>query len=1020
MKVKGPRSPRRHLANRLVALISAGLLLGACMPAVAEREDAFLEELSHRSFLFFWEQANPRTGLVADRARADGSGSPPRVASIASVGFGLSGMCAAAEHGWLDRTQIVERVRTTLRFLHDDMPHERGFYYHFVDVDTGERTDSCELSTIDTALLMAGVLTAREYFDDGEIRELATKLFDRVEWPWMLNEAGTLSMGWTPEAGHLAARWDGYSEHMLLYLMGLGSSTHPLPQDTWYAWKREPVGTYAGMTYLQCPPLFTHQYSQAWIDFRERRDAVADYWLNSVLATRAQRLMCIDLRRAFPLYGETLWGLTSSDGPDGYKGWGGPPPTICPPIDGAVVPCAPGGSLPFLPGECLAALRSMKERYGERIWKKYGFADAFNPHTGWVSTDVIGIDVGITLLMVENRRSGLIWETFMKNREIQRAMRRAGFVSTANHPPPKAVEYLETLARDTWRCIATLVHPMTGLPYDNSNKAENTSVSNIGLYLTDVAAAHAMGFIDAEEAERRIDLTLTSVEKLKTWHGFQQSWNAVETLEPGEGDTWVSILDSGNLAAGLLTVGQAFPQFGRRCRALVDAMDWAAFYDPERQALLGGYDRARDWFNPGWTLPFLAADSRLASFLAIASGKVPAESWDRLDRSTEERHHARFFKPGWEAGGLFMPFINGLWLDESGTVMEQSAANFAYAQIRHAEVNGLSAWGWSACESPEGGYLGWGKLQDDVVTPHACALAIRHFPQVVIGNLRALEWMGARHETLGFYDSVNIRTGKRAETFLLLDQSMLFLSLVNHLRDDVVRDWFQSNPGIRRGRQMIRDYREARPGRSTSVFNLGLSTPDPHRDHKREAVAVFADSGSAPDWQLMDVGSCAEFPGLVRTGTVLSARFACTWDHEALNFTMDVQDEHVENTRTPDLLHEQDCVELFVDPKDDGLLWGSAEDFQFGFAVENKCGEWFGGRKLEQCAVRCTDEGYRIEARIPWTLLGVEPSDGMVLGISPAVKSVGPSRGDSVKMNWSWNTDAALVRLGRLVLKGTP
>lgn len=766
----------------------------AMLLAVSPADHRFLEEVQRRSFRFFWEQANPATGLIADRVKADGS-EPGRVCSVASIGFGLTGICIADERGWISRREAYRRVLTTLRYLHDKLPHVRGFYYHFLDMQTGQRVWNCEVSSIDTALLLAGVLTARQYYRGSEVERLATRLYERVDWDWMRNGGQTLTMGWRPEGGFLPARWDGYSEHMLLYLLALGSPTHPIPPATWQHWKREPVITYAGKTYLQCPPLFTHQYSHAWVDFRHQRDAFADYWQNSVLATLAHRQFCCDIG-----YRTNLWGITASDSPTGYVAWGGPPKT--PNVDGTVVPCAAGGSIPFAPAECLAALRAMPQC-------RYGFVDAFHPETGWVAPDVIGLDAGITLVMAENYRSGLVWKHFMRNPEIQRALRLAGFRRTA---PTRDRRYLDDLARDTWRNIAAMVEPTTGLPYDNWKRGEFTSVSNIGLYLTDVVAAAELRFISRADAQRRVARALASLKRFPTRFGFQQSWNSVKTLQPSPHDMWISILDSGNLAAGLLTAGQAFPALRAECDELVAAMQWGRFYDGQ---MLGGFNMATGQFNPDWHLVHLGSDSRLAHFLAIASGQVPAESWDRLDRSRE----GTYLKPGWEGGGLFMQYLSGLWLDERDTLIGRSAQNFAYAQMQRG-----FPWGWSASDSPADGYLGWGRLKENIVTPHASVLAIQDFPEEVVANLRELERRGARHPRYGFYDALDTQSGAVAKNFLVLDQSMILVSLANYLRPDVIRRHFQAAPLVRCGRQRIADYREPYY-RDCSLFTLEPRPP---------------------------------------------------------------------------------------------------------------------------------------------------------------------------------------------------
>jgi len=784
------------------------------------KEAELSEDLSHRSFNFFQDEANTKSGLIPDSAKADGSGAC-EVASMAATGFGLASICVGVECGWISHDEGAVRLEKTLRFILYEMDHVHGFFYHFVNPETGTREWECELSSIDTALLVAGALTVRQYFKDSSVDELATKIYERVDWPWMLNGRRRFSMGWKPESGFLKADWDWYNEHMLLYLLAIASPTHPIDSKIWQEWNRAPVGTFAGKTYLQCPPLFTHQFTQTWIDFRNKRDAFADYWQTSVLATLAQREFCVGLSDRFPLYSSKLWGLTSADGPTGYKAWGGPPAPVDPEIDGIVVPCASAGSMPFAPQVCRETLEFMRSEYGDRIWKRYGFVDAFNPHTGWNSEIVIGIDVGVTLLMIENERSGLILKNFMSNPEIVSAMERVGFIDTTMEISGADRRYLEDIARDTWRSIESMENKRTGLPYDNSNKLPNTSVSNIGVYLSDIVAAEAMGFISREDAEQRLKKTLGSLSELKTSYGFQQSWNDVETLRQAANDTWISILDSGNLAGGLVTVGQAFPRFEKQCGDLVAAMDWGAFYNRDKMLLCGGYNNAAGQFNKKWLLPFMGSDSRMASFLSIATGKVPAGSWDVLSRKTEERHHAHFLMPGWKTGGgIFEQYLPGLWLDEKDTFMGQSAANFAYAQIQQAKLGSYPAWGWSASDSPEDGYLGMGALKDSVVTPHASVLAIRDFPQEVIRNLQALDRLGARTEKYGYVDAIDFKTGKCTKAFLMLDQSMLFLSLANYLHDDVIRRHFESSPLVKHGRELIEDYHKPAYGRNNSVMNL--------------------------------------------------------------------------------------------------------------------------------------------------------------------------------------------------------
>ena len=396
-------------------------MLAAC----AVSRDSLLDELVTTGVRFFWEAADPNTGLVKDRTLADGQPDRRKIGSIAATGFGLSALCVAHQRELLSREQIEQRVLKTLKFLWEHLPNEHGFFFHFIDVRNGERQWKCELSSIDTALLMCGVLHCRAYFRNVEIRLIAEKLYERVDWKWMLNGGECLAHGWKPETGFLKNRWDAYCEHMLLYLLAIGSRTHSIPAGAWDAWRR-PVFEYDGLRYITvAAPLFIHQYSHAWFDFQGKADRYTDYFQNSMIATEAHRRFCLELSGRFPRFGEDLWGITASDYAKGYTAWGGPPEHGR--LDGTIVPCAAAGSLPFLPKETQRTLRYIREEFGTKVWKRYGFVDAFNPHTGWVAPDVIGIDVGITVLMAENARSGFVWKTFMRNPEMRLAMKRAGF-----------------------------------------------------------------------------------------------------------------------------------------------------------------------------------------------------------------------------------------------------------------------------------------------------------------------------------------------------------------------------------------------------------------------------------------------------------------------------------------------------------------------------------------------------------------------------------------------------------------
>src|SRR3989475_7801203 len=308
-------------------------------------DEQLLDEIQRAAFHFCWSEASEKTGQVKDRALANGNDSK-EMSSIAATGFGLTSLCIGNQREYGKHPEILERVRKTLKFLANDLPNEHGFFYHFIHMDSEQRWEKCELSSIDSSLLYCGVLTARQYFADQEIKDLATKIYERVDWPWMLNSGSTFSMGWKPESGFLSARWDHYCELMMIYLLGISSPSHPVPADTWQAWSRPKI-SYQGISYISGnDPLFTHQYSHAWFDFQAKHDAYANYFDNSVKATKAHKLFCLSLHDRFPDYSDDLWGITASDSIKGYVAWGGPPPQG--PIDGSVVPCACGGSLPLL------------------------------------------------------------------------------------------------------------------------------------------------------------------------------------------------------------------------------------------------------------------------------------------------------------------------------------------------------------------------------------------------------------------------------------------------------------------------------------------------------------------------------------------------------------------------------------------------------------------------------------------------------------------------------------------------
>jgi len=422
----------------LIPCLLAWLLFGGLeIVHGQESEAAFLERVQRAAFDYFWKECHPRNGLIRDRSRPDSK------CSIAAVGFGLSAVAIGVEHGWVSRTDGRDRVRTTLETLwsgrqgpeRNGVNGHRGWYYHFLEMATGHRAWKCELSSIDTALLLAGVLDAGEFFSGSDaaevrIRELAHGMMARVDWEWMANGESTLTMGWHPESGFLKSRWVGYNEAMLLYLLALGAPEDPPARISWEAWT---AGyrweTQYGHSYVVFPPLFGHQYSHCWVDFQGVADAFMrsrgiTYFENSRRATLAQRVYCMEQSSKYPNYGPWEWGITACDGPDGYAARGAPPAEN---DDGTLAPTAVGGSVPFAPEVCIPTLMEMERRHGDRLWGPYGFRDAFNRSRNWWATDTLGIDQGPILLMIENHRTRAVWRRMSGNPVLRRGLERAGF-----------------------------------------------------------------------------------------------------------------------------------------------------------------------------------------------------------------------------------------------------------------------------------------------------------------------------------------------------------------------------------------------------------------------------------------------------------------------------------------------------------------------------------------------------------------------------------------------------------------
>jgi hypothetical protein len=442
--------------RRTFAAFAALLILfgGACASAAgpprrrAVTPQSSVDELERRTFQWFWDTADPQTALVPDRWPTQS------FSSVAAVGFGLTPYGIGAVRGGVTRAEARDRVLKTLRYFRDapqgpqptGVTGYHGFFYHFLDMKTGARYKDVELSDIDTALMIAGALFCQSYFDrddpaEAEIRSIAEELYRRVEWDFMLSKPPQVSMGWTPEKGYIDYYWHGYNEAMILFILGIGSPTHPLPPETWseytstYKW----VDFY-GQQYVGFAPLFGYQYSMIWIDPRRLRDAYMrahgiDYFENSRRATVAQRAYAVDNPGHWRDYGSTIWGLTACDGPGdrtvdgrtyhGYTARGATQNDIR--DDGTIAPTAAASSIVYTPELSIAAIQDMQTRYGDRLYAQYGFKDAFTPQLGWFDPDYLGIDQGPIVAMIENYRSQLVWKVMAKNQHISDGLQRAGF-----------------------------------------------------------------------------------------------------------------------------------------------------------------------------------------------------------------------------------------------------------------------------------------------------------------------------------------------------------------------------------------------------------------------------------------------------------------------------------------------------------------------------------------------------------------------------------------------------------------
>lgn len=387
-------------------------------------EDQLLDLVERSAFGYFWNEANPQNGLIKDRCYAFGP-DQRKIASIAAVGFGLSAICVADKRGWVSREAAYERVYTTLKFFQRSAQKYNGFFFHYYEMDTGAPLHGCEISSIDTGLLLAGILTVKNYYKGTEVETMARTLLEQVNWQWMMNNENYLSMAWFPGNRFLPHLWRDYNEAIMLYFFGVGSPTYPIPASVWGSIDREKF-KYAGGEFVVAAgenSLFEHQYPQVWLDLRGLIDQNGvDYFDNSAAATIANRQWCLDNAKKYKTFAAGFWGLTACDGPNEYV-VNGAPYGNC---DGTVAPTAPIGSIPFTPELAIEQIRKYFT-LNERLWGKYGFVDAFNLDKDWFSSVYIGIDQGPIVLMIENHRTGMIWDLVRDDPMIRMSCDKMGF-----------------------------------------------------------------------------------------------------------------------------------------------------------------------------------------------------------------------------------------------------------------------------------------------------------------------------------------------------------------------------------------------------------------------------------------------------------------------------------------------------------------------------------------------------------------------------------------------------------------
>ncbi len=606
-------------------------------------------------------------------------------------------------------------------------------------------------------------------------------------------------------------------------------------------------------------------------------------------------------------------------------------------------------------------------------------------------------------------------------------------------------KYLLELAGDTYRYLDFTRDAETGLPNDNSRHAQHpdTSVTNIGLHLANLVGAVELGLETRASAVEKAQRIIRSMQGARYWNGHPYSWMYTEPNRR-HNDSFVSSVDLGNYYAGVIVARQYFPELQADCDKILAAANWSKLYNPTKKLLYGGFDARKNRYTD-WNYSSLGSEARLASVVAIAMGGAPLECWSALDRTLEKRYGIEYLKPGWQGGGLFLGYLAGLFLDERGTVSAISAGNFARAQMLHAEKLNYPVWGWSASDSPQDGYLGYNAIRDHVITPHASCLALAHFPEEVARNLKRLDELGLRpvhvvggkQFKFGFRDAFDIKTGRVTPGYLMLDQSMIFLTLVNFYKDRVISRQFESYAPVRETLAKLPDFsRRVTPEMVGFPINLAKLTGTRVMaiDLDRPVYKVYFASVS-PMVNLQEWGKAEILPfsnEFIEAGKIADQRdFYATvsslWDKDYLYVQAVVRDQSIHLPFRDADIYKGDIVEYYFNPDGQGLVWGNSKDFQIGITPPGVDGThsayaWFQKKKPGENDIKVVSQrmegGYQVVAAFSWKFLRMkEPTRGLSFGASIGMNDADEGRLDNTKLNWFFRNEEGKTTLGKMILQ---